>query len=158
MPNRFYIFRCVSITYIPRLSLISHPYHVIDLQCSLLVFNLYRVQLVSDIILFTRHRNKTQTANQQGLNKLIGATNTPSSLLYAPPTAVSTSKNEGAFSSLFSTILSRSFFSDSAPSFIRSSPPSLISIHQITRTHTQASTCNRCIHKMPCRCTPYRSL
>ena len=52
----------------------------------------------------------------------IGATHTPSSRLYAPPTAVRTNKNDGAFSSLFWAILSRSLLRLSAPSLIRSSP------------------------------------
>ena len=57
-----------------------------------------------------------------GFSILIGATHTPSSRLYAPPTAVRTNKNYGAFSSLFWTILSRSLLRLSAPSLIRSTP------------------------------------
>ena len=57
-----------------------------------------------------------------GFSILIGATHTPSSRLYAAPTAVRTNKNDGAFSSLFWTILSRSLLRLSAPSLIRSSP------------------------------------
>ena len=57
-----------------------------------------------------------------GFSMFIGATHTPSSRLYAPPTAVRTNKNDGAFSSLFWTILSRSLLRLSAPSLIRSSP------------------------------------
>ena len=57
-----------------------------------------------------------------GFSILIGATHTPSSRLYAPPTAVRINKNDGAFSSLFWTIFSRSLLRLSAPSLIRSSP------------------------------------
>ena len=63
-----------------------------------------------------------------GINKLIGTTYTPSSRWYELPTAVSTMRKEGAFSSLFSANFALSLFNEEAPASIRSSPPSLISI------------------------------
>ena len=47
--------------------------------------------------------------------------------MYDPPTAVSTSRKDGAISSLFSTIFFLSVLRLSAPSLIRSSPPNFIS-------------------------------